>query len=1267
MRSGKAQEGTGPASLQIRLLGAPEISLGGAPVRGLSSAKAQALLFYLAVSARPHTRAALATLLWGDFPDSAARSNLRKALHYLRSHLEGYLTIERDSVGLSPAADYWVDVAEFDAALQDGTESSLRRAVELYRGDFLEGFYVRDALDFEGWWLSERARLRELMLDSLHGLADRRARLGDLEGAIALTRRFLDLEPWREEVHRRLMGWLALNGQRSAALAQFEACRQVLEDELAVEPAAETIALYEQIRDDELDHAPGARLGPPLAAPRAPAFLDQEGAPDKDAEQPTSLLPTGEPFVGREPELARLEAFLKSALRAETKIAFVRGEAGWGKTSLLSAFSYRAQAIHPGLIVSTGICSTHTGRGDPYLPFREIVRNLSVDIETRWAAGTITHQHALRLWAFLPRVIEGLLQHGRDLIDSFVPGEALLQSAAAHEALDLALLDRLRELVLRGHSGGEGLGLDQERIFEEYTNLLRSLAQSRPLLLILDDLHWADASSVNLLFHLARRLTASPILILGAYRPEEVALGREGQEHPLVGPLDEFKRSFGDVWVTLGQDEENDDREAGRTFVDALLDLEPNRLGEDFRRQLAHNTKGHPLFTVEILRDMQARAHIFPDKDGFWIERPDITWDTLPGRVEGVIEKRIHLLSAEVRETLVTASVQGESFTAEVVARARRVDDQEVVRVFSGDLAKRYRLVRARGVRQVGNQRISRYRFRHNLFQRYLYQSLDPAERAYIHEAVGNALETLCEGRTEETAIHLARHFLEAGVLDKAVKYLWQAGDSAARIYASTEAIALYEQAIQLALDSEASSETLTLLYTRLGRALELDSQFDRVLETYKAMGKLAQQLGDRGMELASLMARIAIHSVPTAVHDPERARTLARQALGLAAEQDDPAAEARIRWSLSLANYYSNRLPDAIQCGERSLALACELNLVEQRAQTLNDLGGQIYLYSGHIDQAREALHEASELWRELGNRPMLADSLSGSCIAHVYAGDYDRAIALSAEALEISQSIDNVWGQSYSLWTIGDAFRARGEYGRAIEVSAESTRLGKLAGFIAAQTYTPLRLALVYADLGAWDQALKLAQEALALSRTELPIQVIQALGVLAVIEIGQGRLAEAQRAIDEAKKNPYQGSWVIFVLPVLLAETELALRREEPARALAVTEDLIGRLREYGMRSLLPEALYLQGRALLGLGQAEAARERFLKARAEAESLGARRLLWRILADLGRLESDPARAQELDREARQVIETIASQIHREDLQNSFLELAHKWVEAG
>jgi tetratricopeptide (TPR) repeat protein len=181
-------------------------------------------------------------------------------------------------------------------------------------------------------------------------------------------------------------------------------------------------------------------------------------------------------------------------------------------------------------------------------------------------------------------------------------------------------------------------------------------------------------------------------------------------------------------------------------------------------------------------------------------------------------------------------------------------------------------------------------------------------------------------------------------------------------------------------------------------------------------------------------MARVTILSVPTAVHDPKQALELGERALLLAGELNNPAAEAKILWSLSIGHFFSNRLQDAISCGERSLALARHHNLIEQTAQTLNDLGGFIYLYSGRSDPAREALQEANSLWQKLGNTPMLADSLSGSCIAHVYAGDFDRAIACSGEAFQISQSIDNLWGQSYSRWTIGDAYAERGEYSRAI-----------------------------------------------------------------------------------------------------------------------------------------------------------------------------------------------------------------------------------------
>jgi adenylate cyclase len=1236
------------ASLQIRLLGAPKINLKGAPVTGLTSAKAQGLLYYLAVTGRRYTRSALATLLWGDLSDVASRTNLRKALQQLRRTLGAYLAIERDTIALSRDAEIWVDVVEFDDTVGDPQSGEapdrLQHAVDLYRGDLMEGFYVRDAPDFEDWWLSERARLRERMLNSLQALAEHRARQGDLAGAIAFIRRFLNFEPWREEAQRSLMTWLARSGQRGAALAQYEICCKVLADELAVEPAGETTALYERIRTDELK-APSPSHAPTLMArSRPPAFLDRDARPaDRPSEQ----------FVGHEPQLDRLLGFLGVALAGQGRVAFIAGEAGWGKTTLLREFSRRAQENRPDLIVASGLCTTYTGSGDPYLPFREVLSMLSGDVERQWATGTITRDHALRLWHLLPEAVNALANRGRNLIDTFIPGEVLLRQAAAHQSLAREQIEQLQNLITARQARSEDPGIDQARIFEEYTAVLQSLARKRPLLLMLDDLHWADASSIGLLFHLGRRLVGNSILILGTYRPEDVSLGRQGSEHPLARPLDEVKRLFGDVRVNLGQAA----RDGGRTFVDALLDREPNRLGEEFRQQLAQTTGGHPLFTVEMLRDMEERGQLCRDEEGRWIESSAIAWDTLPSRVEGVIERRVNHLNAELRAMLVTASVEGEEFTAEAVARVRKVSEQEMVEVLSSDLARKHALVRALGVQQVGERRISRYQFSHNLFQKYLYQTLDLVERTYLHEALGNALETLYHDQTEEIAPRLARHFQEAGLFDKAITYLKQAGDAAARVYANTEAIAHYRQAITLASQTRMRGEDLTLLYTGLGRALELDSQFDQVLATYEELEGLAHQRGDERMALASLMARSTIQVVPTAIHDPERARVLSEQALRLAEKLGDREAEAKILWSLSLADYFTNRLSQAIDYGERSLALARKLSLREQMAHTLNDLGGFIYMYSGRIGQARTALQEAGDLWRSLGNRAMLVDSLSGSCIAHVYAGEYERAIALSEQAFGSSQDIANLWGQSYSRWTIGDAFRARGEYGRAIKASEECIRLGELAGFLASQTYTRVRLAATYGDLGALERGIRLTETALNVAERHLRAHSALALGVMAHLHVLKGDLAQAETEIGEAKHQASHESWAVFYLAVLSAEAELALHRDNYDRAMAVTGDLLARLRHYGMRSGLPEALYLQGRALLGLGQRGAARDAFVEARAEAESLKSRRMLWRILAALGQLESDRSRAESLRREARQVVGYITSHIDQDELRSSFL----------
>ena len=153
------------------------------------------------------------------------------------------------------------------------------------------------------------------------------------------------------------------------------------------------------------------------------------------------------------------------------------------------------------------------------------------------------------------------------------------------------------------------------------------------MLLLLDDVQWADAASISLLFHLGRRLAVvnSRLLIVCAYRPEEAILDRAGQRHPLAKVLREFKRTFGDVWVDLGQVEKEEDRK----FVDALLDVEKNRLGERFREALFERTAGHPLFIIELLRAMQERGDVLKDTDGAWVEGSTLDWEMLPARCGG--------------------------------------------------------------------------------------------------------------------------------------------------------------------------------------------------------------------------------------------------------------------------------------------------------------------------------------------------------------------------------------------------------------------------------------------------------------------------------------------------------------------------------------------------------------------------------------------------------------------------------------------------------
>ncbi len=329
------------AHLSISLFGSFQVALDGRPVTDFGTDKTRALLAYLAVETdHPHRRDALAGLLWPERPQAKARQSLRQALTHLRQALGNqdgahpFLSISRETVQFSPDGDYWLDTAQFTSLARTSREHSHRRPdgclpciwrmeemARLY-GPFLGDFFLGDSYAFEEWAALQREYLQRQMMEALAYLGEYCQRRGDVGQAIRLAHQQVAIEPWREEAHRQLMRLMALDGQRSAALAQYQVCQELLASELGVEPTAETTALYDQIRAQESEAArnPGA----------FPA-------------QPHNLPVTATPFIGREEELVELAELVANP---DCRLVTVIGPGGIGKTRL----ALKVAADHMGLM-----------------------------------------------------------------------------------------------------------------------------------------------------------------------------------------------------------------------------------------------------------------------------------------------------------------------------------------------------------------------------------------------------------------------------------------------------------------------------------------------------------------------------------------------------------------------------------------------------------------------------------------------------------------------------------------------------------------------------------------------------------------------------------------------------------------------------------------------------------------------------------------------------------------------------------------------------
>lgn len=1045
----------------------------------LPARPAQSLLAYLALNAGViHRREKLASLLWPDATESNARGYLRRALWQIRKCLESgslaedYLQSSDISVTFNDQSDYWLDADLLLSKMEARPSEEIIEIVRLYRGELLPGFY-------DEWITVERERLQMAYHQKMNHLLDR----------LFQERRWHDVLNWGEQwirlgfspepAYRALIKAYAGLGNLGMISITYQRCVEALNRDLGVDPSPETTRLYEHLRDGGLEaHISPASLV--MERGNQPPFFTEEG------EQQSIEYPL---VVAREREFDKLDNFLDLALAGQGRIIFVTGESGSGKTTLVNEFTRRACTKYIDLIVANGNCNAQTGIGDPYLPFREILELLTGDVEARWSAGAITKEYAQFLWNLIPVTAQALMEAGPDLVDTFVSAAGLFERVAAFETGKIDWQSRLDTLLKRRMSDPLARNPHQSDLFIQYSKVLHTLARRAPLVLVVDDLQWADLGSISLLFHLGRHLAGSCILIVGAYRPEEIALGRAGERHPLEPVINELQRMFGDNEVNVDQVE-------CRGFIDALLDSEPNRLGSQFREMLCRLTRGQPLFTIELLRGMQERGDLVMDEGGRWVEGPALNWEKLPARVEAVIAERIGRLDPLLQAALRTASVEGELFTAEVVARVQGREETEILGRLSNELDRKHRLIHAHSIQRIDGQLLSSYRFRHTLVQKYLYSSLDKVERVHLHEKVGNVLENLYanQARTAMVSPQLARHFQEARISEKAIHYLLQSGERALQVSAYQEAIAHLGRGLELlaALPDPSQAAQLELsLQLAFGMAWHLSKgsiapEMEQAI--YRAL-KLSQQFGNT-TQLGQVLSGLSIMSYVKGEY--QLTYDYAEKTLDIGRQAEDPLLTALGHWCLGFLQFAHGEYLDALGHLEHVVSFYepqqhhrsfVDLRGVDAGLSALAYLACCLWCL-GYPEQARKRIQEALELAHEIGHSFTLADVLRyGGCELYKMSRDAQSLKATAEELIRLSEEKDFPAWLATGNCSRGEALVLLEQLEEGISLIQAGVDAEFSVGVLCSIPGSLFYLAEAYAKLGESEQGLSAVTEAFEL----------------------------------------------------------------------------------------------------------------------------------------------------------------------------------------
>ena len=973
--------------LRLALLGPPVVLRDGLPVT-FDTRKAVALLALLAVTGREHSREQLADLLWPEADSAKGRASLRRTLSVTAAAMGAGLTISRAAVTLELGA-VQVDVREFEALIARADAESLERAVQLYRDDFLSGFVLRSCPDFEEWQSSVAEGLRQALARGLQRLVAACIAEGDLERATGHARRWLQLDPLHEPAHQaiiRLHGWA---GQRSAAMRQYRSLVRVLDRDLAVRPLPETTRLYDDVRAGRLEPPPAPSVvraaEPPTVATSASAASSTSAADEATSAPEVAGAAGIWPLVGREAELATLRAAWQATGTAGRVVA-IAGQAGSGKTRLIAEFRTEATEPPGPAVVLAARCHD----GETTLPFVLAADLLRTALAVRPDLPDVLPAQTA---AMAGRLVPALAAAHPD---SVAPA---LDSPVAVTRLYAAIADTLRAATQGADADTKGAAG----------------------VVVVEDVQWADSSSLGLLAYLVRRLADWPLLLVLSWQAEQA-----GRLRVLRTALSEAEdQSMGEM-IEPGL--------LGPEAIATLLDLDGMPQVEVDR--LMAETRGLPMLVreyIEALRSAEDSAE--PGAQG--LEQAD-WWP--PASVRDLLRARLQTVSEPTRQMLTAAAVLGSDNDADLLRAVSGRGEDEIVEAIDEGLARSL----LTEIPPPAPGQAPSYGFPYEALRRTAYESATLARRRLLHGRAADILTRRYERDPATTrAATVADHLQLAGRDAEAAQWWWRAAQVARELYAHAQAYAHLVRALALGYPQLPGRIALGEVLVVLGRYREALAEFETAAALAGAGG--SEETGDEaGASASDRAVQASIEHKLADVHHRLGDWDLAEAHLAVVTElvaAAEPGRLARAEADRAVVAYRRGDAEQAAAFGRAALSCARSAADRGATAQALNVLG-MLAARAGDTAAAETYLRDSLAEARQLPELGAAVAALNNLARLLAETSRNREALQVAAEALELGSELGDQHRVAALHTNMADLLHADGQGDAAIIHLKEAAR---------------------------------------------------------------------------------------------------------------------------------------------------------------------------------------------------------------------------------